>query len=223
MFTEEWVSSPNWGSRQGHSILAIVDHITAGLMPGCLSWLQNPVSKASSHYLITRDGRILQLVREVNAAWHAGIVHRPDWPLFDGTNPNRYTIGIEHEGQPNEPLTEVQYEASLFLHKELTAKYRIPIDNNHIVGHYRIDSVNKPNCPGPLFPWERLFKDLRGEGVNTLAETSHDPDVNLIVWVRTSLVKDAIKQINALGFAATTLPLDLNKLNRGSYPINGKE
>lgn len=38
-----------------------------------------------------------------------------------------------------------------------------------------------------------------------------DKDVNLLVWVRTSKVDEAIKQINALGFAAKVLPLPLTK------------
>jgi N-acetyl-anhydromuramyl-L-alanine amidase AmpD len=157
----EWTGSPNFNTgRNGKKITAIVDHITAGYMPGCLDWLKNPKSKASAHYLITKTGKVYQLVREADTAWHAGVVNKPNWALYDGTNPNRYTIGIEHEGQPNDGLTEAQYKATLQLHKELTAKYNIPIDKDHVIGHYRIDSVNRINCPGPKFPWDRLFADL---------------------------------------------------------------
>lgn len=160
----EWVGTKNFTpGRKGKKIIAIVNHITAGLMPGCLSWLQNPKAQASAHYLITRDGRILQLVKDEDTAWHAGIVNKPNWKLYDGTNPNRYTLGIEHEGFPNEPLTEAQYEATLWLHRQLIAKYQLPIDTDHIIGHYRIDSVRRSNCPGPKFPWDRLFSDLKGE------------------------------------------------------------
>lgn len=123
--------------------------------------MQNPKAQASAHYLVTRSGEIYQLVKDEYAAWHAGWVDKPSWSLYDGTNPNRYTIGIEHEGYPDEELTEVQYQATLQLHKELINKYSIPIDTEHIIGHYRIDSVNRPNCPGPKFPWDRLFDDLR--------------------------------------------------------------
>lgn len=158
----KWAGSPNYSSRSGRQPIAIVDHITAGLMPGCLTWMQNPKAKASAHYLVTRSGEVYQLVKDEYAAWHAGAVNKPSWSLYDGTNPNRYTIGIEHEGYPDEPLTEAQYQATLQLHRELIGKYSIPIDTDHIIGHYRIDSVNRPNCPGPKFPWYRLFNDLRG-------------------------------------------------------------
>ena len=162
MPTEEWDPSPNFSSRDGRKIIAIVNHVTAGAFPGCLSWLQNPIAQASAHYIVTKTGRIIQLVKEGDKAWANGIVNKPNWSLYDGTNPNLYTLSIEHEGQSGEPLTEAQYQSSLFLHKELTLKYGIPIDTGHIIGHYRIDSVNRPNCPGSGFPWDRLFKDLGG-------------------------------------------------------------
>jgi hypothetical protein len=38
----------------------------------------------------------------------------------------------------------------------------IPVTRDNIIGHYRIDSVNKAKCPGTGFPWNRLFKDLEG-------------------------------------------------------------
>lgn len=170
-------ASPNlWTGRNGKKIIAIVDHITAGSMPGCLSWMQNPQSKASAHYLVTRGGLVYQLVQDEDSAFHAGAVKNPSWPLYDGTNPNRYTIGIEHEGQPSTSLTEPQYQATLALHKMLTEKWGIPADTNHIIGHYRIDSVNRPNCPGPMFPWDRLFADL--------AKPEHSSSVNITVGDR---------------------------------------
>ena len=157
--------SKNFSSRQGSKIIAIVDHITAGSFSGAVSWLRNQASKASAHYVISRAGEIVQLVADENSAWHSGGLNKPNWPLYDGVNPNRYTIGIEHEGYKdqggNGDLTEEQYQATLWLHKQLISKHGIPVDRDHIIGHYRIDSVNRPNCPGPAFPWDRLFADLQ--------------------------------------------------------------
>jgi len=165
----EWVGTPNYTKgRGGHLIIAIINHITAGKYPGCLSWMQNPASKASCHYLILKDGRILQLVKDEDTAWHAGAVNKPSWKYYDGTNPNRYTLGIEHEGYPEEGLTEKQYQSTLWLHQQLVEKWGIPVDSDHIIGHYRIDSVNRSNCPGPKFPWSRLFSDLKGGGKKTM-------------------------------------------------------
>lgn len=171
-FNIQWAGSPNFKSgRNGKKIIAIVDHITQGLMPGTLSWMQNPSAKASAHYLVTRKGEIYQLVKDEDAAYHAGAVSKPSWPLYDGTNPNYYTLGIEHEGMTGEPLAEIQYQASLWLHQYLIKKHCLQINNNSIIGHYRIDSVNRPNCPGSAFPWDRLFKDLRNEVIDMALET----------------------------------------------------
>ena len=160
----EWAASPNYGKgRNGKKIIAIVNHITAGTFPGCLSWMRNPQAKASAHYLVTRQGKIYQMVRDEDTSWHAGFVNRPTWDLYDGTNPNRYTLGIEHEALAGEGLTEKQYQATLALHRLLVKKHNLPVDTKHILGHYRIDAVNRPNDPGEKFPWSRLFNDLKEE------------------------------------------------------------
>lgn len=157
----KWKKSPNyWRGRGGKKIIAIVDHITAGLMPGCLDWMCNPQSKASAHYLVTKKGEVLQMVAEGDTAFHAGTVKRPTWRLYNGTNPNRYALGIEHECVSGGDLTEAQYQATLQLHKELIRKYNIPVDRDHIIGHYEIDRVDRLNDPGKYFPWERLMKEL---------------------------------------------------------------
>lgn len=158
----EWVGTPNYTEGRGkNKPIAIVNHITAGLMPGCLNWMQNPISKVSAHYLITQNGRIYQLVKDEDTAWANGIVNKPNWGLYNGSNPNRYTLSIEHEGFPTDGLTEEQYQSSLWLHRHLCAKHGIFPHNQTIIGHCRIDSVRKANCPGSKFPWYRLFADLQ--------------------------------------------------------------
>jgi N-acetyl-anhydromuramyl-L-alanine amidase AmpD len=113
-----WKPSPNYtAGRGGRKIIAIVNHQTGGQGPGALSWLSNPASKVSAHYLIFRDGTVYQLVRLQDTAWQAGAVDQPSWMLYDGTNPNRYTLGIEHECYPavggDGNLTERQYHVRL--------------------------------------------------------------------------------------------------------------
>jgi len=214
-FKIEWVGSPNfWAGRKGKKIKAIVNHITAGLMPGTLSWMQNPDAQASANYLVTRDGRILQLVKNEDTAWANGVVNKPSWSLYDGTNPNRYTISIEHEGLDGDSLTGEQYQATLWLHRQLIDKYNLPVDNDHIIGHYRIDSVNRPHCPGPQFPWSRLFNDLTYKANSSEAEPwklqlfeeavqagiinqpdQHHPDENAPKWF---VIAVALNLLNAI-------------------------
>jgi len=161
--------SPNYTKwRAGRVPIAIVNHITAGLFPGCLTWMQNPGSKASSHYLITKRGLIYQLVQDEDTAYTSGFARNPTWSLYDGSNPNYYTLNIEHEDLGPEPTTEEQYQATLWLHKQLIAKWGVPIDSEHIIGHNRIDTINRANDPGN-FPWDRLFADLL-KGANDMPE-----------------------------------------------------
>lgn len=44
--------------------------------------------------------------------------------------------------------------------------------------------------------------------------TNQDPDVNLMVWVRSSKAADLIKQIQALGFACEQLPIPLTRITK---------
>ncbi len=176
----EWVGTPNYRQgRSGNQVFAIINHITAGRYPGCLSWMQNPASQASSHYLVLKDGRIMQLVKDEDTAWHAGLVNKPNWKLYNGKNPNLYTIGIEHEALEGEGLTDAQYQSTLWLHGQLLAKFpAIKPDSDHIIGHYRTDSVNRPNDPGAKFLWEQLFKDLKSKDL----KGEEDMVDNLVIY-----------------------------------------
>src|SRR6187551_679004 len=58
--------------RQIASIDKIVIHVTEGPLWGSVRWLQSPRAHASSHYVVGRNGRIVQLVHLSDIAWHAG-------------------------------------------------------------------------------------------------------------------------------------------------------
>ncbi|TGE31341.1 N-acetylmuramoyl-L-alanine amidase [Desulfosporosinus sp. Sb-LF] len=158
-----WKGSPNFSSPKGYKILAIVDHIMSGTLAGTDSWFANPASKVSSHFGVGKNGEIHQYVNLENPAWANGGVNNPSWTLLiPGVNPNYYTASIEHEGNSWDVMPEAQYQATLALHRWLIETLSIPVTRDNIIGHYRIDSINKANCPGTGFPWERLFDDLQG-------------------------------------------------------------
>lgn len=163
-----WIGSPNFSSPKGYKIIAIVNHIMEGTLVGTDSWFANPASKVSSHFGVGKNGEIHQYVDLKNHAWSNGVVNKPNWPLIiPGVNSNYYTVSIEHEGKSGDVMSEAQYQATLALHRWLISMLGIPVTRDNIIGHYRIDSVNKANCPGTGFPWDRLFKDLQG-GDNVL-------------------------------------------------------
>lgn len=56
------------------------------------------------------------------------------------------TIGIEHEGQATDVWTESLKAASAAMVRDVCARWQIPIDRDHIIGHYQV-RASKPNCP----------------------------------------------------------------------------
>jgi len=164
----KWIGSPYFGypdgthGRNSYGPIAVVLHIAQGTLAGCDAWFNSPNNLGSStHYCIGKNGAIHQYVSEQDAAWGNGQVRKPTWPhLIEGVNPNLYTISIEHEGNTGEPWTEPTFQADLWLLQRITQQWKIPIDRDHIIGHYRIDSVTRANCPGTGLPWDRLFAEL---------------------------------------------------------------
>lgn len=140
--------SPNfWVGRKGYRPEGVVIHIMDGTLVGTDSWFANPASQVSAHYGVGRTGEVHQYVKEEDTAWHAGRVDAPLWKLIKpNINPNLYTVGIEHEGKPDDVWTDAMKQASAELVREICQRWQIPIDRNHIVGHFEIFS-KKPNCP----------------------------------------------------------------------------
>ena len=148
--------------------MAIVDHVAQGTKAGLDATFGNPNSQVSAHFGVMRDGSIHQYVEEEDSAWGAGILNQPDDTLpwlpqagpAQGQRVNQWVISIEHEGYSGEPLTPEQFRATVMLHHVLIDKWAIPLDQDHIVGHYRLDSINRRACPGAAFPWGELFQQL---------------------------------------------------------------
>lgn len=89
------VPSPNHSSRNGADIMATVLHYTAaGSAAGTAVWFADDASRVSSHFIIGRQGEIIQCVDLANAAWHCGQAEI----VIDGeahSNANQISIGIE--------------------------------------------------------------------------------------------------------------------------------
>src|SRR6266540_1292250 len=69
-----WRPSPNFDQRAADSTGVphmVIIHTCESNYPSCWSWLDNPASQVSAHYVVNEDGsEISQLVREQNRAWH---------------------------------------------------------------------------------------------------------------------------------------------------------
>ncbi|MCQ4082298.1 N-acetylmuramoyl-L-alanine amidase [Streptomyces sp. RB6PN25] len=119
----------------GDAIKYIVIHDTEASYSTTINQFQDPTAYASANYVIrSSDGLVTQMVPNKDIAWHAGNKYI-----------NMHAIGVEHEGyalQGATWYTESEYESSATLVKWLAAKYNIPLDREHIIGH--------DNVPGPL-------------------------------------------------------------------------
>lgn len=133
--------------RDGYKPEIIVIHIMAGTLAGTDSWFANPASQVSSNYGIGLNGEIHQYVKDEDTAWAQGRVDHPSFKLYkQGVNPNAYCLSIEHEGFDLSVAPQTQLQASADLIKSLATKWNIPLDRDHVIGHYQVYSL-KPNCP----------------------------------------------------------------------------
>jgi AmpD protein len=157
--------SPNCDARpDGTAIELIVIH-NISLPPGIfdgdavielftnrLDWDAHPYYQGirglevSAHFLIRRDGSLIQFVPCTLRAWHAGA---SNWQGRERCND--FSIGIELEGTDDLPFTDAQYATLIPLLATLKTAYPI----RAVVGHSDIAPDRKTD-PGPHFAWQRL-------------------------------------------------------------------
>lgn len=106
--------------------------------------------RVSAHFLVRRDGTVMQFVSANDRAWHAGV------SAFCGRERcNDFSIGIELEGTDFEAFEAAQYDALAEL--TLALKMRYPLTD--VAGHEHIAPGRKTD-PGPFFDWECFRKSL---------------------------------------------------------------
>ena len=86
-----------------------------------LDRLCDPSAAVSAHYLICGNGRILQLVKEDQRAWHAGV---GEWAGQDDINSR--SIGIELDNRGDHPFSEPQMRALETLLPGIMERHGIP-------------------------------------------------------------------------------------------------
>jgi AmpD protein len=106
--------------------------------------------EVSSHFLIRRDGRVVQFVACGERAWHAGT------SAFQGRERcNDFSIGIELEGSDFVAFSPAQYMALAALTAALGARYPLAA----VTGHQHIAPGRKTD-PGPFFDWDFYAQKL---------------------------------------------------------------
>jgi AmpD protein len=106
--------------------------------------------RVSAHFLIRRDGRLLQFVAIGARAWHAGV---SNWR--GRVRCNDFSIGIELEGTDARPYTAQQYRRLAALARDIR---RACPSLTGLAGHSEIAPGRKSD-PGPAFDWGRFMLD----------------------------------------------------------------
>jgi len=106
--------------------------------------------RVSSHFLIRRDGELLQFVPVGRRAWHAGV---SSWRGRERCND--FSIGVELEGADDGPFTDEQYARLA----RLVADLRRALPLRDLAAHSDVAPGRKTD-PGPGFDWPRLLKQL---------------------------------------------------------------
>jgi len=116
-------------------------------------------------------------------------------------------------------LTQAQIASavSLILHIQSEVmqrfNYSIPLTREHIIGHNQVDPVNRPNCPGPRFPFDEIIENLlREEHENmkryqSLAEIRKDH--SWAVEELQALIDNGVLQGNEGGGKGLDLTIDM--------------
>lgn len=147
------LKSPNQDRRPaGIAPDLIVIHADAGRTDhGTITWLLDPASRVSYHYLITRAGDVYRFVGDDARAWHAG------QSSFDGRpRCNDYSIGVAFaNNQAAEPFPAAAVDAGVALVARLARGHTIPV--TRVVTHAAVAvPAGRKTDPGPLFPWDEF-------------------------------------------------------------------
>jgi N-acetyl-anhydromuramyl-L-alanine amidase AmpD len=132
----------------------IIIHDTEGSYGSAIQEFQNGATQASAHYVVgDAPNQLTQMVAERDIAWHAG-----NWDY------NTRAIGIEHEGFAYGAnwYTTAMYDTSAKLIASICSRWGVPMDRNHVIGHYQVPDPNNPGQfggaghhtdPGPHWDW----------------------------------------------------------------------
>lgn len=113
--------------------------------------------QVSAHFLVRRDGEVVQYVPVGARAWHAGA------SSFGGReNCNDFSVGVELEGTDDVPYTDIQYRRLADIAAALVREFPA-ITAERIAGHADVAPGRKTD-PGAAFDWPR-FRTLLAQAL----------------------------------------------------------
>ncbi len=183
----EWISTTNFNLRKPNFI--IIHHTAQDSLQQTISTFTKNASQVSAHYVIGKDGKVVQMLNDYLRAWHAG---SSSWGKI--TDINSSSIGIELDNNGKEAFTNAQINSLLSLLEKLKITYNIPTQN--IIGHSDIAPGRKTD-PSIFFPWQKLSEQGFGlwtDSVLLVAPVNFDVEQALrIIGYDTKNLDNAIK------------------------------
>jgi N-acetylmuramoyl-L-alanine amidase len=141
-----WAATTNLSIRKPNYVL--IHHTAQNSTDQTIKTFQLERTAVSSHYVIGRDGKIIQMVNDYVRAHHAGLGR---WG--NDTDLNSSSIGIEMDNNgTTDPWPELQIDALLQLLQVLKERHKIPQSN--FIGH--ADYAPNRKIDPYKFPWKRL-------------------------------------------------------------------
>jgi len=149
----EWVGTVNFNLRKPSFV--IIHHTAQDSLQQTINTFTKTKTQVSAHYIISENGKVVQMLNDYLRAWHAG---NSTWGKT--TDLNSCSIGIELDNNGFKPFTEAQINSLLALLTKLKKDYNIPTQN--FLGHADIAPGRKQD-PSALFPWKILAE--KGFGI----------------------------------------------------------
>jgi N-acetylmuramoyl-L-alanine amidase len=149
----QWVGTVNFNLRKPSFV--IIHHTAQDSIEQTISTFTKVKTQVSAHYVISENGKVVQMLNDYLRAWHAG---NATWGK--NTDLNSSSIGIELDNNGFEPFSEAQINSLVALLTKLKKDYNIPTQN--FIGHADIAPGRKTD-PSALFPWKILAE--KGFGI----------------------------------------------------------
>lgn len=181
---KEWIGSINFGVRKPNYVM--IHHTAQDSLAQTVKTFHSARAGVSSHYVIGRDGKIVQMVNDLYRAHHAGLGR---WG--NDTDLNSSSIGIELDNNGvSDPWPDAQIDALIKLLAYLKETYKIPQGN--FIGHMDYAPTRK-NDPS-RFPWKKLADAGFGYWYDDVLET---PPANFDVKIALKVIGYDVKNLDA--------------------------
>lgn len=144
---QSFVGTVNFGIRKPNYV--IIHHTAQNSLDQTIKTFTLTRTQVSAHYVVSRDGRVVQMLNDYLRANHAGIGR---WG--NDTDLNSSSIGIEMDNNGSEPYSDAQISSLCALLGTLKKRHNIPTPN--FIGHADIAPTRKPDPSN--FPWKVLAK-----------------------------------------------------------------